>query len=547
MPKLFDFFGGEQRTSGVSQALTSRTQAEIAAAGMRSQSMDQAMSLFAVGLNQALERKQNAKLAREELAQREALQARALAQEAALTRENQAIEVNEGRLTREQRAKEFETNLLFGRQSALSEILGRLGVGAMGAGVPPGAVMEQLGGDLRDTLEMSTPGPLPGIPPPGGGGDLIGMQDSGYRGLMQEKQGGYSKWQVPPPPPSEGDKDREWLDEVGKIQQELDLFETSAEGQKLMLPVKKPRLWAFGWQNLPPKDLDQAVVDRFGQSYAPTKSTGPDGGKEDRSALDGLIQWLREPMETHVMGGAAVAGMRNSLWGRFRPGPIDQALTERYGNKVARTKAEIETLARKQMLEEMAAVEPIGNQVQSSVQAPSFSSLMGKAQDEELANAVAGGTPGPVQLTEDSLSGLNINTGSLGNYTKAAMKMPGYYWLELDQATNQVVVQGRPGLVISPVLVKEINETFNDPKKKEPYAAIRAGSKLGQTMKRTAGEMRNATTLEGLKAPAPAPVKPPEPTGSPADQGLQGWNAMRMKAMAGQTLKQVARGLFRAR
>lgn len=509
MPKSFTFYGGEP-SSGVSAALQGRTAATQQGTAMKAQSVSDLSTQLVRGLELAQERKHREALAKQaqdfETQQLSTqLQHAERAQQA-----QQTFQAQQAQLDRSFRAREFEANLAEGRVQAQQDLMRSLGTAGIQAGLPPGPMIDRVLNMSGENFQ-SNPPQIPGVP---GGFMQEGKQPTDPMYLALRGQGGggggFSDMQVPPAEPSEGDKKRKDDDQVARAKREIEQFILSPDGQDAMLAQKVTRLQAHGWENLPPKELEAAVLKEY-PMYAPIKQALGEGDGEDRSALDGLMKWLKEPQEVQVVTGASVAMIRNGLWGRYEPRVVDQAITERFGKETATTQAEVKQVARAKLLAEMQEQKQAGSRANVSVQAGSFQELaMGQREQDETAK-LGSGQGGPMELNRQSLEGVGLNFDQLGRNMQSAANFPGYQ-VALDPS-GRAVIQSTSGVQVPQAMQAEADALWNDPSRAEPYQNIRAALELDPATKKSGSELNKAGAKREMKTKGAAPAK--KPTGTP--------------------------------
>jgi hypothetical protein len=540
MPKGFAFYGGQGTDQGaVSQAIGSAVAAGSQAAAIKANAFGDVSRILAQGLQQAQERKLQERLEAERRKLAVESQQREFQQQATMQEGAQKFAGDQQRLEREQRASEFSANLKAGQERAQTDLLQSLGTAGMAAGLAPGPLM--------DTL-LNLGSKALGIPPPGGpGGYMIEPpQDSGYKSLMKEKQGGtFADLPVTPQPLTS----TQLQQQKSRAMDEAAMFATSyvlsPEGQKkTYVPLKRSYWQALRMDKMDPKQRDELVISMYPDAR-PVQ--GFDGKEEDRSGLDARIKWLKEPQEMQMLNEAAIQQGILSMTPQFGFEASKEALTHAIGDhptRPVRNLRDAEQVADEYLLKQLGEMNqrPASRAVQGSAQDQLGAAVDRKQQGDTLGKLGQGG--GGFRLTSEALSQLGLNADQLPRSIRSAVAA-GSYELQPDPSGRFMVVAPASG-VVDPGLQRDIDVAFNVPGR-DAYQAARAFSELGPSEKKTPSEMKDAATLREMKAgggaqpkasaPKPkqeAPEAPPPQAQTPASSALSKYRAKAQGARAPQ-------------
>lgn len=537
MPKNYLFYGGQGTDQGaVSQAIGSAVAAGSQAAAIKANAYGDVSRILAQGLQQAQERKLQERLAAENRKLAVEGQQREFAQQATLQQNAQSFQADQQRMEREQRASEFSANLKAGQERAQTDLLQSLGTAGMAAGLAPGPLMDTL-------LKMGSS--ALGIPPPGGpGGYMIEPpQDSGYKSLMKEKQSGtFGDLPMTPQPLTS----TQLQQEKSKAMDEAAMFATSyvlsPEGQKkVYVPIKRSYWQALGLDKMTPEERDQLVMSM----YPDTRPTqGFDGEKEDRSALDARMKWLKEPQELQMLNEAAIQQGILSMTPQFGFEASKAALASAVGEhpfRPVRNLRDAEMEADKYLMSQLGEKNqrPASRAVQGSAQDQLGAAVDRRQQQETVGKLGQGG--GGFRLTSEILSQLGLAADQLPRSIRSAVAA-GSYELQPDPSGRFMVVAPGGGAV-DPGLQRDIDVAFNVPGR-DAYQSARANAELGATGKRTPSEVKDAATLREMKTGAGAAPKSNKPA-SKSEAPAQG--AAQAPSQAPQTPASSALSKYRAR
>jgi len=308
-------------------------------------------------------------------------------------------------------------------------------------------------------------------------------------------------------------------DQVARARQEIESYSLSQEGRKgLVVPVKVSRVEAFGWDKLPPQELEEAALREFPQ-YAPKASLDP-AKAEDRTGLDALMRWLREKVPVDVVSGPALAAMREQGFKKYPPGVFDKALASVYSEhgKPAMSMSQAREMAKAKLVAQMQEKKQASNAVAVQATGGSLSSLLGAFQERAQMGSLEG-APQPVTLTGDMARQLGLDVTQLPRGVGSFLSS-GLYKAVPDQAGGYELAAAG-GATVAPETQAAFRVLLDSvPGFRENLDAVSRG---GPAKARTPAETEKLGTMNAIKSGAPegeAPATTPPATEAPVKSPL---------------------------